>query len=456
MDQQNSQRADEMELFERERRSAGHPGNAPSSPLAERMRPRALDDIVGQAHLLGSGKPLHHLIERDEIPSMIFWGPPGCGKTTIARVIATRTKAEFFQLNAVASGVQDVRKVLGRAEANRKKLGKRTILFIDEIHRFNKAQQDALLHSVEDGVITLIGATTENPSFEVISPLLSRCLVYVLTPLTEEELDTILQRAVRLDPVLAAQKVRVAEQERKLLMLLAGGDARIMLNGLETAVRLVKPTPGGERIVTGAAIETAFQRRNILYDKGGEEHYNIISAFIKSIRGGDPDAAVYWLARMLAGGEDPKFIARRMIVLASEDIGNAEPSALTMATSCFTAIDYIGMPEARIVLSQTATYLASLPKSNAAYLAIEGALADVRQREHDPVPLHLRNAPTRLMEELKYGREYKYSHDFDDHFVEQQYLPDNLANKIYYRPSENGAEASIRERLNRWWKKRQR
>lgn len=456
MDQQESQRAHNMELFDRQRHPGGPPAAPPGAPLAERLRPRLLGEIVGQSHLLGKGRPLHDLIDRDEIPSMIFWGPPGCGKTTIARVIAAHTKAEFFQLNAVASGVQDVRKVLARAETNRSKLRKRTILFIDEIHRFNKAQQDALLHSVEDGLITLIGATTENPSFEVISPLLSRCLVYVLTPLMELELGSILDRAISRDAVLAPQKVRIGEPERKLLMLLAGGDARIMLNGLDTAVRLVKPSPGGERIMTGTAIETAFQRRNILYDKGGEEHYNIISAFIKSIRGGDPDAAVYWLARMLAGGEDPKFIARRMIVLASEDIGNAEPAALTMATSCFTAIDYIGMPEARIVLSQTAAYLASLPKSNAAYLAIEGALADVREREHDPVPLHLRNAPTRLMEELKYGSAYRYSHDFEDHFVEQQYLPDNLADKIYYRPSDNGAERSIRERLNRWWKKRQR
>lgn len=446
-----------MELFEQSQpANPSRPSPSTAVPLAERVRPKSLPEFVGQQHLLGDDKPLRVLIENGEIPSMILWGPPGSGKTTIARIIARHTDHEFFQLNAVSSGVQDVRKVIERATLNRTKLGKRTMLFIDEIHRFNKAQQDALLHSVEDGLITLIGATTENPSFEVIPPLLSRCFVYVLEPLSKEDLNRILEHALSTDTLIAPQRPRLGEEERGLLMLLAGGDARMMLNGLETAVRLTKPNPGGERIVTGQAVEEAFQRRNFKYDKGAEEHYNIISAFIKSMRGSDPDAAVYWLARMLEGGEDPKFIARRMIILASEDIGNADPYALTLATSCFTAIDYIGMPEAQIVLSQAATYLASAPKSNAAVMAIGSAMDDVRHLPNEPVPLHLRNAPTELMKDLRYGEEYRYSHDFDEHFVDQQYLPDNVKGKIYYRPADTGEEKKIRERLNKFWKKKQR
>lgn len=427
-----------------------------SIPLAERVRPKTLNEFVGQSHLLGNGKPLQILIERDEVPSIIFWGPPGCGKTTLARIIAHQTKAEFFQLNAVSSGVQEVRKVIDRAEVNRNRLNKRTILFIDEIHRFNKAQQDALLHSVEDGVITLIGATTENPSFEVISPLLSRCRVYVLEPLGVDELNKILDYAITTDVLLKDQKIILGKKERELLMLLAAGDARQMLIGLETAARLVKPKKSGEKVLTAQVIEEAFQRKSAKYDKGGEEHYNIISAFIKSMRGGDPDAAVYWLARMLEGGEDPKFIARRMLILASEDIGNADPYAITLATSCFTAVDYVGMPEAQIILSQTATYLASAEKSNAAVRAIGEAMDDVKKLPNEPVPLHLRNAPTKLMKQLHYGKEYKYSHDFDGHFVDQQYLPDNVKDKIYYHPSDEGVEKTIRERLNKWWKKKKR
>jgi putative ATPase len=422
------------------------------APLAERSRPHTLNEFVGQEHLLGPGKPLRLMLEGGEIPSMIFWGPPGCGKTTLARIIAGTSNADFFQLNAVSSGVQDVRKVIDRAGINRGKLSKRTILFIDEIHRFNKAQQDALLHSVEDGVITLIGATTENPSFEVISPLLSRCMVYVLEPLAVADLNGILDHACAADEVLKLQDISLGPEAREVLMLLAGGDARMMLNGLETAVRITRPLPNGVRNITAVALKEAFQRRNTKYDKGGEEHYNIISAYIKSVRGSDPDAAVYWLARMLEGGEDPKFIARRMIVLASEDIGNADPYALTLATSCFTATDYVGMPEARIVLAQAATYLASAQKSNASYMAIEKASEDVRQEEHQPVPLHLRNAPTKLMKDLNYGGEYKYSHDYQEHFIEQQYLPDNVKEKIYYRPTDNGKETEIHRRLNQLWK----
>jgi putative ATPase len=434
-----------MELFDTPKTSA---------PLAERVRPRRLEEFVGQEHLLDEGKPLRVLIESDQIPSLIFWGPPGSGKTTLARLIALLSHSAFYQLSAVSSGVRDVRDVLARAEENQRGLQKRTILFIDEIHRFNKAQQDALLHSVEDGLITLIGATTENPSFEVIAPLLSRCRIYVLRPLSSDNLNQILDHALAADSELKSGKVEVADRDR--LMLLAGGDARMMLNGLETAMHLTRPGKSGSRRITRREIDEAFQRKYVKYDKDGEEHYNIISAFIKSVRGSDPDAAVYWLARMLEGGEDPKFIARRMIVLASEDIGNADPYATTLATSCFTAVDYIGMPEARIVLSQTATYLASCPKSNASYKAVEDALEDARNLPDEPVPLHLRNAPTGLMKDLGYGKEYRYSHDFDGSFVEQQYLPDRLKEKVYYHPTENGAEKKIRDRLQMWWRNRKR
>jgi putative ATPase len=424
-----------------------------AAPLAERVRPRTLDEFIGQEHLLGEGKSLRVLIGQDRLPSMILWGPPGSGKTTLARLIAGHTRAEFFQLNAVAAGVKEVRSVIEKAEAVRRR-GGRTILFIDEIHRFNKSQQDALLHSVEDGIITLIGATTENPSFEVIPPLLSRSRVYVLEPLSPDHLHRILDHAITADARLRDAAVTV--NDRELLFLLSGGDARAMLNGLDTAVSLAAPGPEGAVIVGRKEIEEAFQRKYARYDKGGEEHYNIISAFIKSVRGSDPDAAVYWLARMLEGGEDPKFIARRMIILASEDVGNADPYALTLAASCFAAIDVIGMPEGRIVLAQTATYLASCAKSNAAYRAIGDAMNDVRSHPDEPVPLHLRNAPTGLMRNLGYGREYQYSHDHPGAFVEQQYLPDGLRDRIYYRPTDQGAEKRIRERLAEWWKSKRR
>lgn len=440
-----------MELFD-----STPPQTPPSkhAPLAERVRPQRLDEFVGQEHLLGEGKPLRVLIDSDALPSMIFWGPPGSGKTTLARIIARHTQAEFFQLNAVSSGVKDVRDVLDRADRNRKHLNRRSILFIDEIHRFNKAQQDALLHAVEDGLVTLIGATTENPSFEVISPLLSRARVYVLQGLDSSHLNSIIDHALSTDLLLSKRDVEV--NDRDYLILLSGGDARMLLNGLETAVSLARSTEGGKIVVTKKEIEEAFQRKYVKYDKGGEEHYNTISAFIKSVRGSDPDAALYWLARMLDGGEDPKFIARRMIILASEDIGNADPYALTLATSCFTAVDYIGMPEGRIILGQTAAYLAACPKSNAAYIGIEEAMQDVKRRPDEPVPLHLRNAPTKLMKDAGYGEGYKYSHDHEDHFTEQQYLPDGLKNRIYYNPTDQGAEKRIRERLMNWWKSKKR
>ncbi|MCS7230084.1 MAG: replication-associated recombination protein A [Candidatus Kryptonium sp.] len=421
-------------------------------PLADRIRPTRIEEFVGQRHIIGEGKPLRVMIETGEIQSMILWGPPGSGKTTLARIIAEKVNAEFFQINAVLSGTKELKEIIDKAEKNLKYYGKRTILFIDEIHRFNKAQQSVLLNSVEEGVIILIGATTENPSFEIISPLLSRCQVFVLEPLGVNELNAILERALMKDEVLSKFKIKI--EDKDLLFLYSGGDARVMLNALEIALKLAKPKSQDEIFLTKEIISEAFQRRHFKYDKAGEEHYNLISAFIKSVRGSDPDAAVYWLARMLIAGEDPKFIARRMIILASEDIGNAEPYALTLATSCFTAVDYVGMPEARIILAQVATYLASCPKSNSAYLAIEKAIEDAQKYPDLPVPLHLRNAPTKLMEELGYGKDYKYSHDFPEHFIEQQFLPDELKDKIYYEPTELGREKILKERLESLWRKR--
>lgn len=422
-----------------------------NTPLAERVRPQTLDQFIGQMHLLGEGKPLRQMVEKDELRSFILWGPPGVGKTTLARIIANQTRSEFFALNAVSSGVKDVREVIAQAEEFQKSFRK-TILFIDEIHRFNKAQQDALLHCVEQGTITLIGATTENPSFEIISPLLSRMRVFVLEALGKSELENILEQALESDELIA--KKAVAIEDKEYFFLLSGGDARKLLNGLEIAFQISNEDKNGVHLLTKEILEEAFQRKYSLYDKKGEQHYDIISAFIKSMRGSDPDAAVYWLARMLEGGEDPKFIARRMIIFASEDIGNADPVALMLATDAFTAVDYVGMPEARIILANAATYLASAPKSNASYIAISEAMSDVRRLPNLPVPLHLRNAPTKLMKELNYGKDYQYAHDYNKNFVEQQHLPDQLKNKIYYEPTENGREKQIKERLDILWKKR--
>ncbi|MEP0862087.1 MAG: replication-associated recombination protein A [Ignavibacterium sp.] len=423
--------------------------NIPSVPLAERIRPKTISEFVGQAHLLGEGKPIRLMIENDTLSSFILWGPPGTGKTTIAKIIANQTQSEFFSLNAVSSGVKDVRHVIELAEQN-KKIGRRTILFIDEIHRFNKAQQDALLHSIESGLLILIGATTENPSFEVIPALRSRARVFVLNELSKDDLLKIIDYALSKDEFLSSLNIESIDKD--FLIHLSGGDARILLNILEASV--IQEMNKEKIILTKEIFENVVQRKNIIYDKAGEEHYNVISAFIKSIRGSDPDAALYWLARMLEGGEDPLFIARRLIILASEDIGNASPNALVLAEAAFSAVDKIGMPEAKIILAQCVTYLASAPKSNASYLGIEKALEEVRKNPIAQVPLHLRNAPTKLMKEIGYGSDYKYAHDFQNHFVEENYLPDELAGKQFYFPTEQGQEKKIKEWLKYLWKKK--
>ncbi|MCE1164384.1 MAG: replication-associated recombination protein A [Bacteroidetes bacterium] len=430
-----------MDLFDN-----NNPETLKSRPLAERMRPEVLEDFVGQKHLVGKGKPISLMLDNKSIVSMIFWGPPGVGKTTLALLISKLVDSDFIQLSAVSAGVKDVREAIENAERNLKFYSRRTILFIDEIHRFNKSQQDSLLHSVEKGIIILIGATTENPSFEVISPLLSRCRVFTLEELGKADFQKILKRATTEDIILKDMKISFEDED--FLISLSNGDARRLLNGLELAVKLADADEDGAMNITNTILKDAFQTNYIKYDKNAEEHYNIISAFIKSLRGSDPDAAVYWLARMLKGGEDPKFIARRMVVLASEDIGNADPYAITMAVSTFTACDYIGMPEARIILSQCATYLACSPKSNASYMAISAAEGDVNSMPAYDVPLHLRNAPTKLMKELGYHKGYKYAHDFEGHYTEQLYLPQELKDKAYYNPSEMGREEKFKKYLD--------
>lgn len=423
----------------------------PGSPLAERMRPQLLADLLGQEHLVGEGAVLGRSIGQGRVPSMILWGPPGSGKTTLAHVIATTLEVPFYNLSAISSGVKEVREVISLAE---KRAG--TILFIDEIHRFNKGQQDALLGAVEKGLVTLIGATTENPSFEVNAALLSRCQVYVLRSLEEEQLQQLLQKALKTDPWLMERKVTL--RETHALLQLAGGDARKLLNLLELVVEAMDGSPGKgkkkkeELVITDERVMEIAQQRIALYDKSGEQHYDIISAFIKSMRGSDPNGAVYWLARMIEGGEDVKFIARRMVILASEDIGNANPTALVLATNAFQAVNMIGFPEARIILSQCATYLATSPKSNASYMAIGKAMAAVKKTGDLPVPLHLRNAPTGLMKKLDYGKGYQYAHDYDQQFAEQQYLPDALEGTKFYDPGDNAREQELRRFLKSRWK----
>ncbi|MBI5808120.1 MAG: replication-associated recombination protein A [Ignavibacteriales bacterium] len=419
----------------------------PNIPLAERCRPKTLDEFQGQQKLVGEGKPIRLMVENDTLSSFILWGPPGTGKTTLVKIIANSTNSEFYQINAVSSGVKEIREVIERAKQNQMHF-QRTILFIDEIHRFNKAQQDALLSSVENGDIILIGATTENPSFEVIPALRSRVRIFVLEELTKNDLLNILNNALTKDEFLKSLPINFIDND--YLILISGGDARTMLNILEASII---PEITKEKIeITKEVIENILQKKNILYDKNGEEHYNIISAFIKSIRGSDPDAAVYWLARMLEGGEDILFVARRMIILAAEDIGNASPNALLLAEATFSACEKIGMPEARIILSQCATYLASSPKSNASYQAIDSALQEVRNSKQYQVPIHLRNAPTSLMKNLGYGNNYKYPHDFENNFVQENYLPKEIHEKQFYFPSDNGNEKSIKERLKNLWK----
>lgn len=417
-------------------------------PLAERMRPKSLNDYLGQKHLVAQGAVLRNAIESGRIPSMILWGPPGIGKTTLANIISKSLDRQFFTLSAVNSGVKDVRDVLDKAKRSQFFDSPNSILFIDEIHRFNKSQQDSLLAAVENGTVTLIGATTENPSFEVISPLLSRCQVYVLKSLEKAELHELIERAITQDVVLKKNDIEIKEEEA--LMRFSGGDARKLLNVLEI---VINAQPQEEKIVITNDVVTHTLQENIaLYDKDGEQHYDIISAFIKSIRGSDPNAAVYWLARMLEGGEDIKFIARRMLISASEDIGLANPNALLLAQSCFNAISVIGMPEARIILSETAIYLATSPKSNSTYLAIDAALEMVKETGMLPVPLHLRNAPSKLMKDLNYGDGYKYSHDYPGHFAEQEFLPKELSNSSFWKPSDNKREQDTKQFMHSLWK----
>jgi putative ATPase len=429
--------------------------NLAKKPLAERMRPKILAEIVGQKHLVGKGKPLTALIEADSVPSIIFWGPPGTGKTTLARIVAGTTKANFHHLSAVLSGVGDLREIIKKARADRNSGARLSILFIDEIHRWNKAQQDALLPHVEDGTITLIGSTTENPSFEIISPLLSRTKVYVLERIEESEIKNLIQRALE-EPGrgFGKEKFKIDDEALNFIASSADGDARRALNTLEIAADLGRRSRPKKKI-TIKTIEDAIQKKSLLYDKKGEEHYNVISAFIKSMRGSDPDAAVYYLARMLDAGEDPLFVARRMVIFASEDVGNADPHAVQVAISCMQSYDFVGMPEGWIPLAQCATYLASAPKSNASYASYKRALHDIHEQGTLPTPKHIRNAPTKLMKELDYGKDYKYAHDFEGHFVpDEVYLPDRLKGKRYYRPTENGYEKIISERLKNWRSKK--
>ena len=421
------------------------------APLADRMRPRTLNEFVGQDHILGQGKVLRQAIESDHLPSMILWGPPGSGKTTLAMIVASTTGAQFLAFSAVLSGVKEIKEVVQEAEEEWNYNKKRTILFVDEIHRFNKAQQDAFLPHVERGTITLIGATTENPSFEVISPLLSRSKVFTLNSLTEQEIEEILTRAsTDKERGLGKYQTVIEPEVIKGIGQLANGDARAALNTLEMLVLTTPPDKEGMRQIKKERLKEVLQRKAYLYDKSGEEHYSLISALHKSLRGSDPDAALYWLGRMLEAGEDPLYIARRMIRFASEDVGMADPQALQVAVAAMEAFHFIGLPEGNLALAQAAIYLATAPKSNALYAAYQQVQRDIREVENMPVPLHIRNAPTTLMKDLGYGKDYKYPHDYPDHYVEEEYLPENLRGRTYYHPTELGFEKEIKKRLEHW------
>ncbi len=419
------------------------------------MRPRTLEEIAGQEHLLGKGRPLQAIVSRGQLPSMLFWGPPGCGKTTLARVLARLVDANFISFSAVLSGVKELRAIISEAQENKRAGGPKTILFVDEIHRFNKAQQDAFLPHVESGLITLIGATTENPSFEIISPLLSRCHVFTLKPLSKADLEKLLRRGLEdRERGLGKMELSISKEAKEALINYADGDARSLYNLLEFSAEIaVSKRPEGKgATISLDDIEQAAQKRLLRYDKAGEEHYNLISAFHKSLRGSDPDAALYWMARMLESGEDPHYVARRMIRFASEDVGNADPQALQIALDALRAYDFLGSPEGDLALAQAAVYLATAPKSNAIYDAYGKAQADARKYGSLPVPLHIRNAPTKLMKELGYGKGYKYAHDYPDGLAYQDYFPTELKNKIYYHPTNRGHERIIKDRLEKWRK----
>jgi putative ATPase len=420
-------------------------------PLAARMRPRNFAEFVGQEHLVGQGRVLRKCIEADQLPSMILWGPPGSGKTTLAYVIASVTRSHFSPMSAVTAGVADLRRVVDEARQRLKLTGQRTIMFIDEIHRFNKTQQDAVLPFVENGVVTLIGATTENPSFEVISALLSRCRVFTLSSLTDEGIRQIVERAIKDEEVgLGKLKVEIAEDALNHLVVMANGDARVALNVVEVATQATAPDADGYRRLNLATVEDALQHRALLYDKGGDQHYDLISALHKSLRSSDPDAALYWLGRMLEAGEDPLYVARRLVRFASEDVGMADPRALMVAVAAQQAVHFVGMPECNLALAEVVTYLATAPKSNSLYEAYSSVQQDVDRTRNDPVPLHLRNPVTKLMRGLGYGKGYKYAHDYPGHYVEQQNLPDSLSGKRYYAPTDQGYEKEVSSRLKTW------
>lgn len=420
-----------------------------SQPLAERLRPQSLDEYIGQKHLVGEGAILRKMIESGRVPSFLLWGPPGVGKTTLAQIIANTLDTPFYTLSAINSGVKDVREVIEQAKRNQFFNTKSPILFIDEIHRFSKSQQDSLLGAVETGVITLIGATTENPSFEVIRPLLSRCQVYVLQSLDKKDLEELAHRAITQDVILKELDIELKETDA--LLRFSGGDARKLLNILDL---VISSETGDKIVITDKLVTERLQENPAAYDKGGEMHYDIISAFIKSIRGSDPDAAIYWLARMVAGGEDPKFIARRLVISAAEDIGLANPNALLLANACFDTLQKIGWPEGRIVLAEATVYLATSPKSNSAYMSIDEAIALVNETGNLPVPLHLRNAPTKLMKELDYGKDYKYAHSFENNFVQQDYVPKEIKGRQFWKPQQNASENKIVEWMKKLWKDR--